>query len=148
MAGYKAAVRDRIALGVGEQLTVPFTLEVGQVTEEIVVTAETPLLDTTSLKSAARFDTHLVESLPMFSNMPITLARFAPGTNVNDQQTQVRRDSIVGETLGVNTVLQRRLSTHNGQVQATRDQHAVRPRDGSSALNQMRFFTFGLRATF
>ncbi|MEO7273161.1 MAG: hypothetical protein ABI211_14285, partial [Vicinamibacterales bacterium] len=47
------------------------------------------LLDTASVKSAARFDTRLVESLPMFSNMPITLSRFAPGTNVNDQQTQV-----------------------------------------------------------
>ncbi len=67
----------------------PLVLEVGQVTEEVVVTAETPLLDTASVKSAARFDTRLVESLPMFSNMPITLSRFAPGTNVNDQQTQV-----------------------------------------------------------
>ena len=36
MPGFKAAVRDRIVLGVGEQLTVPFTLEVGQVTEEVV----------------------------------------------------------------------------------------------------------------
>src|SRR4029453_11203947 len=89
MSGYKTVVRDHITLGVGEQLTVPFTLEVGQLSEEITVKAESPLLDTTSLKSAARFDTHLVDSLPMFSNMPITLARFASSTNVNDQQTQV-----------------------------------------------------------
>jgi len=105
MAGYKAAVRDRIALGVGEQLTVAFTLEVGQVTEEIVVTAETPLLDTTSLKSAARFDTHLVESLPMFSNMPITLARFAPSTNVNDQQTQVSQGYVDNTSLSAGSAL-------------------------------------------
>src|SRR4051812_45444661 len=89
VAGYKTVVRNRIAVGVGEQLTVPFTLEIGQVSEQIVVKADTPLLETTSLRSAARFDTHLVESLPMFSNMPITLARFAPSTSVNDQQTQV-----------------------------------------------------------
>jgi hypothetical protein len=37
MSGYKAAVRDRITLGVGEQLTVPFTLDVGQISEEVVV---------------------------------------------------------------------------------------------------------------
>src|SRR6266545_5801342 len=30
LAGYKTAMRDRITLGVGEQLTVPFTLEVGR----------------------------------------------------------------------------------------------------------------------
>src|SRR5215203_1748749 len=59
MPGYKAAVSDQITLGAGEQLTVPFALEVGQVSEEVVVRAESPLLDTTSLKSAARFDTHL-----------------------------------------------------------------------------------------
>ena len=89
MSGYKAIRRDGLVLGVGEQLTLPFTLEVGQITEQVIVTADTPLLDTTSVTSAARFDTRLVESLPMFSNMPITLSRFAPGTNVNDQQTQV-----------------------------------------------------------
>src|SRR4029453_14877628 len=88
MSGYKTVVRDHITLGVGEQLALPFTLEVGQISEEIVVKAEAPLLDTTSLKSAARFDTHLVERLPMFSNMPITLSRFGPSPNVNDQQTQ------------------------------------------------------------
>ena len=42
MPGYRSTVRNRIALGVGEQLTVPFTLDVGQVTEQIVVQAETP----------------------------------------------------------------------------------------------------------
>ena len=105
MAGFKAAVRDKIALGVGEQLTVPFTLEIGQISEEVVVRAETPLLDTTSLSSAARFDTHLVESLPMFSNMPITLARFAPSTNVNDAQTQVSQGYVDNTSLSAGSGL-------------------------------------------
>ena len=105
MAGFKAVVRDRVALGAGEQLTVPFVLEVGQITEQVVVTSEAPLLDTTSLKSAARFDTHLVESLPMFSNMPITLSRFAPGTNVNDQQTQVSQGYVDNTSLSAGSAL-------------------------------------------
>src|ERR1044071_8485587 len=41
MAGFKAVKRDAIALGVGEQLSVPFTIEVGEITETIVVKAET-----------------------------------------------------------------------------------------------------------
>ncbi|HEU4890455.1 MAG TPA: carboxypeptidase-like regulatory domain-containing protein [Vicinamibacterales bacterium] len=105
MPGYKAVVRDRITLGVGEQLTVPFTLEVGQLTEEVVVTAESPLIDTTSIKSAARFDTELVENLPMFSNMPITLARFAPSTSVNDQQTQVSQGYVDNTSLSAGSGL-------------------------------------------
>jgi hypothetical protein len=37
MPGFKQTVRDHLTLGVGEQLTVPFTLEVGQLSEEVVV---------------------------------------------------------------------------------------------------------------
>ena len=33
MPGFKQAVRDHLTLGVGEQLTVPFTLEVGQLSD-------------------------------------------------------------------------------------------------------------------
>ena len=87
MQGFKQAVRSQLTVGVGEQLTVPFVLEVGQISEEVVVRGEAPLLDTQSLKSAARFDTALLESLPMFSNMPITLSRFAPSTSVNGRIT-------------------------------------------------------------
>lgn len=105
MTGFKAAVRDRITLGVGEQLTVPFVLEIGQITEEVMVKSEAPLLDTTSLRSAARFDNHLVESLPMFSNMPITLARFAPSTNVNDAQTQVSQGYVDNTSLSAGSGL-------------------------------------------
>ena len=53
------------------------------------MTAEAPLLDTNTVSSGANFDARLVEALPMFSNMPITLSRFSPSVNVNDAQTQV-----------------------------------------------------------
>ena len=47
MPGYKSvdAQRHRRSAS-AKQLTVPFTLEVGQISEEILVTADTPLLDT------------------------------------------------------------------------------------------------------
>ena len=41
----------------------------------------------------------LVESLPMFSNMPITLSRFSPGVNVNDAQTQVSQGYVDNTSL-------------------------------------------------
>jgi hypothetical protein len=66
MTGFRKATRASIALGVGQQVSVPFTLEVGAISEEITVRAETPLLDTTTATSGANFDTHLVEALPMF----------------------------------------------------------------------------------
>ena len=40
-----------------------------------------PVLDTTSVSSGANFDSQQISALPMFSNMPVGLARFAPGVN-------------------------------------------------------------------
>ena len=105
MTGFKAATRNDIVLGVGQQLSVPFTLEVGAISEEIVVRAETPLLDTNSVSSGANFDSRLVDSLPMFSNMPITLSRFSPGVNVNDAQTKVSQGYVDNTSLSAGSVL-------------------------------------------
>ena len=44
--GFKTAVAENVQLRVGQTLTVNFKLELGQVTENITVTADTPLLET------------------------------------------------------------------------------------------------------
>ncbi|MFN3323453.1 MAG: carboxypeptidase regulatory-like domain-containing protein [Bryobacteraceae bacterium] len=44
--GFKTVIRDNVNLAVAQTLTLDFTLEVGQVTEQVTVTAETPLLET------------------------------------------------------------------------------------------------------
>ena len=41
----------------------------------------------------------------MFSNMPITLSRFAPGVNVNDAQTQVSQGYVDNTSLSAGPVL-------------------------------------------
>src|SRR5215216_4519223 len=105
MPGFRKATRTDIVLGVGQQVSVPFTLEVGAITEEIVVRGEAPLLDTSSVSSGANFDTHLVEALPMFSNMPITLSRFSASVNVNDQQTQVSQGYVDNTSLSAGSGL-------------------------------------------
>jgi hypothetical protein len=99
MTGFRKASRTNVVLGVGQQLTVPFTLEVGAISEQVVVRGEAPLLDTNAVSSAAQFDTRLVESLPMFANMPITLSRFSPSVNVNDAQTYVSQGYVDNTSL-------------------------------------------------
>jgi len=68
-----------ISLAVGQTLRLSLKLEVGQLTEQIEVRAEAPLIDATTVSSGQNFDRRLVEALPMFSNMPIMLSRFTPG---------------------------------------------------------------------
>src|SRR4051812_16043289 len=88
MQGYKALNQTGISLAVGQSLSLPVTLEVGQLTEQIQVTAEAPILDTTTVSSGQNYDRRMVESLPMFSNMPIMLSRFTPGVAPSETDVQ------------------------------------------------------------
>ena len=103
--GFKSVTRANLVLGVGQQLTIPVMLEIGGISEEITVRAQPPLLDTNAVSSAASFDSHLVESLPMFSNMPITLSRFSAGVNVNADQTQVSQGYVDNTSLSAGSGL-------------------------------------------
>ena len=71
MASFKTATRDGVALAVGQQINIPFTLEVGNISEQVTVTGTAPVLDTTSVSSGANFDSKQIDALPMFSNMPV-----------------------------------------------------------------------------
>lgn len=48
LPGFKTAVADNVTLGVAQVLTVDFVLEVGEVTDEIVVSSTAPLLETST----------------------------------------------------------------------------------------------------
>ena len=99
MTGFKTPdAAAASSLAVGQQVSVPFTLEVGQVTEEVTVTADSPLLDTSSVSSGQNFDSRMVEGLPMFSNMPIMLTRFAAGVNPSTNQSLVSQGFADGTT--------------------------------------------------
>jgi hypothetical protein len=98
MAGFKRSVQNNVVLAVGQQMSIPILLEVGQISEEVTVTAEAPLLDTSSVSSAQTFDSRMVESLPMFSNMPIMLTRFAAGVNPSTNQSLVSQGFADGTT--------------------------------------------------
>ena len=62
------------------------------------MTADTPLLDTSSVSSGQNFDSRMVEGLPMFSNMPIMLTRFAAGVNPSTNQSLVSQGFADGTT--------------------------------------------------
>jgi hypothetical protein len=98
MTGFKTTTRSGILLAVGQQVSVSLTLEIGQVTETVNVTAEAPLLDTTAVSSGQTFDSRMVEGLPMFSNMPIMLTRFASGVNPSTNQSLVSQGFADGTT--------------------------------------------------
>jgi hypothetical protein len=98
MSGFKRLTQRNIVLAVAQQMNIPFTMEIGAISENITVTGEAPLLDTSSVSSAQTFDTRMVESLPMLSNMPIMLTRFAAGVNPSASQSLVSQGFVDGTT--------------------------------------------------
>jgi len=79
MVGFKTLRRSGITLGSGQQLDLQLALEIGTIAEEITVTGEAALIETTTLRQGLVLDEKKIAELPVQSNMPLLLARFAPG---------------------------------------------------------------------
>lgn len=84
MPGFKDGTRADVRLPIASQVAVPFTLEVGGLTETVSVAAAAPLVDTTEQVVKTLIDTRQIDSLPLKTRDFLDLAMLAPGV-VSDQ---------------------------------------------------------------
>lgn len=82
MAGFKRMVRSGVSLALSEQLQVNLQLEVGAAAESVTITAEAPMLDTSSVSTGRAMTNREVMDLPVLGNNVSMLARIAPGVQV------------------------------------------------------------------
>jgi hypothetical protein len=94
-AGFKRLTRRGVTLGVGARVTVDIPLELGSQTESVQVTAEAPLVDTSSVSSGISFDNRTIMALPVMINNVALLARYAPGTQTSGVNSRVGLQSII-----------------------------------------------------
>ncbi|MBI1895410.1 MAG: TonB-dependent receptor [Acidobacteria bacterium] len=78
-AGFKKFVRSGLVLNVAGRLDIPIQLQVGQMAEVVEVTAEAPLLDTTTASGGRVIDNRQIMQLPFSDLNPFVLAGLAPG---------------------------------------------------------------------
>ncbi len=78
-AGFKPAAFDGIVVQTGATVGVNVRLEVGDMTQSVEVTAEAPLLNTTTADSGQVIDEVRITELPMNGRSPFALARLSPG---------------------------------------------------------------------
>ena len=74
-----APIARQVDIRAGDRLQIDIVLNVGALSEEVKVVAETPLLQTTNASRATVIDQEKVENLPMSGRNPFTLAQIAPG---------------------------------------------------------------------
>ncbi len=77
--GFKKYVREKLELRLGETLTLDVTLEVGGLTQSVVVSDTAPLFDKTSASLATVLDTRTLDELPIREGTVAELANLAPG---------------------------------------------------------------------
>ncbi len=81
-SGFKRYTRSGITLALGEQVQINVQLELGAATESVTITAEAPLLDTSSVSTGRVLSHREVMDLPVLGNNIMMLTRIAPGVQV------------------------------------------------------------------
>jgi len=77
--GFKKSLRSGITLNVSARIEIDMVLEVGGVTETVEVTAEAPLLETTTASGGRVLDNRQIANLPFSDTNPFALSALAPG---------------------------------------------------------------------
>src|SRR5574340_198964 len=77
--GFKTYRRSGLVLTVGARLAIDIALEVGQAAETVTVTADTPVLETTTASVGQTFDNKSVSELPVLGNSVMLMAGLAEG---------------------------------------------------------------------
>ncbi|HEX4947026.1 MAG TPA: carboxypeptidase regulatory-like domain-containing protein [Blastocatellia bacterium] len=81
ISGFKTG-QSEVVLQVGENISVDFDLQVGQQTETVVVTAETPAINTSDFKIDGVVNRKQIENLPLNGRNFLQLAMLEPGVTV------------------------------------------------------------------
>jgi Carboxypeptidase regulatory-like domain/TonB dependent receptor len=77
--GFKQYIRQGFVLTVNARAVANITLEIGTTSESVTVTADAPLLDTTTAGGSTTFSNQEIMDLPLQNNSALLLARSAPG---------------------------------------------------------------------
>src|SRR5262245_11863544 len=79
LAGFQSQVRSGIALTVGREAVVDFTLSVGAVSEKVEVTEDAPLVELTNANLGGLVDDRTIREMPLNSRSWDALAYTVPG---------------------------------------------------------------------
>ena len=77
--GFKHYIRDNVEVNAGDRVGIDIQLRSANMNETVTVTAEAPMLDTTSATAGQVINSSQVENLPMNGRTPLVLAQLAYG---------------------------------------------------------------------
>ena len=97
-SGFKRSVRSGLTLGLGQQEEINFALEIGNASESVTITAESPILDTSTTSSGKTLTTKELMDLPVLANNIIIQARMVPGVQTSGTTQYLTHGQIGGSS--------------------------------------------------
>ena len=88
--GFKTAVREGLELNVNQTATIDLALEIGSMSTQVTVSAETPLLDDANADRGGLVDEQSVKEYPLNARNPFMLALLTAGVNFDGELTYQR----------------------------------------------------------
>src|SRR5688572_23667182 len=79
ISGFKTLTMSNVEVGVDQRVRIDLKLEVGAMTESVSITAETPLLQTSSSELGTTVGDEQIEALPLNGRNFVNLTRTVPG---------------------------------------------------------------------
>src|SRR6266550_1291643 len=82
LEGFGSTLQKGLDLGLGQTLTVPVTMKQAAISEQIVVTAAAPLIETARTEGATRLNEKAMENLPNNGRNFLELTKLTPGVAI------------------------------------------------------------------
>ena len=79
LQGFRTLVREGLTLDVGQTINLPMRMELSSVTQEVRVTAEAPLVETSRTEASTRIDERAVQNLPNNGHNFLDYTKLTPG---------------------------------------------------------------------
>ena len=102
LQGFKTSERKGITIGTQQFITLDVVLEVGQISEEISVTAAAPLIETSNASIGDSLNREILETLPASGRSAFLIAVTVPTVNaVGDPQFNRQQDQSGASTISL-----------------------------------------------
>jgi len=85
VSGFETQVQKNVRITVGETSSADFRLKIGEVSTEVTVTGEAPIIDTTEGKQANTIDQRYITALPIDRRDYLTFTLLLPGVSNSTQ---------------------------------------------------------------
>ncbi len=97
LAGFKTATSKGVRVAPGQPVSIPLTLEIGQLEETVVVTSSSELINTENGTVAATLNSDQLTRMPTATRNALNAVAFLPGVNVDGHQPRLDDQRPAGE---------------------------------------------------